>query len=676
MNEEISTLVELLTKYNVEIPIVQRDYAQGRTDEHTQKVRENLLKDMKKALVEGVKLDLSFVYGKEENGKFIPIDGQQRITTLFLLHLFAFYNDERQTKLLEKFTYQTRASSRKFLKALINKRNEIFTSGILPSEEIKDAEWFLTSWIYDPTIKSALVMLDDIKMQFKDVGNLAEKLLDTNNAVLTFKFLDMKDLGMEDDLYIKLNARGKHLTDLENLKAQLIDRMKELNLDYIDNFERNFDGIWTDFFWNKDSDKFDEYYYAFFGILLMNKGIIESDSNWSNRIQYDKIDKEIFDTAYYSLNYLSQKEVNEQVNKIISKALAEKRTHYDRILFHMLTTYFLKTEGKEEDTFKQWFRITKNLINNSYNIDTIENYKSAIKSLNELSYTWDNLLEFFAKENKVMFFNQEQVIEEGKKAKIILKSECFANQIYKAESHPYFNGQIRSALYLSKINGEYDEEIFEKYWKKISALFIENKSKYGNLLRRALLTIGDYTMPVSNFKTLCVDDPNEKGSTPSLKALFSSCSEIVKKLLDIIDTNEDIEMQLQKIIDESNVMQTDWRYCFIKYPNLFSYMSIMYLRLREVNGVINIIPRVWSNGRNYNLYLAALCEELKSRGIKNIEFDDEIGTYATHKLYILQYTIDFFKNKFRVKDKDEKIIFESQTIQETANYILTNYSCK
>lgn len=113
----IETLIDLLKEYKVEIPIVQRDYAQGRQDDHTNMVRYNLLKDVKSAILRKTQpLDLNFVYGKVEGDKFIPLDGQQRLTTLFLLHLYAFNNDDSKTELLTKFTYETRKSSRTFLK--------------------------------------------------------------------------------------------------------------------------------------------------------------------------------------------------------------------------------------------------------------------------------------------------------------------------------------------------------------------------------------------------------------------------------------------------------------------------------------------------------------------------------------------------------------------------------
>ena len=77
----------------------------------------------------------------------------------------------------------------------------------------------MSGWKHDPTIRSALVMLDDIRNTFVDICDLADRLSSEDYKPIVFKFLDIKDLGMEDSLYIKLNARGKPLTLLETFKA-------------------------------------------------------------------------------------------------------------------------------------------------------------------------------------------------------------------------------------------------------------------------------------------------------------------------------------------------------------------------------------------------------------------------------------------------------------------------
>lgn len=667
----LDTLFELLDKYQVVVPIVQRDYAQGRQDTHAKTVRKNLLNDMRAAIQGEIPpLDLNFVYGKAEGDKFIPIDGQQRLTTLFLLHLYAFRDDETKTPFLHNFTYETRITSREFLKTLTNNRAAIFSAGTKPSTEIEDSEWFVSGWTHDPTIKSTLVMLDDIQTIFCNIDHLAEKLTDPRAEPLVFKFLEMQELGMEDSLYIKLNARGKPLTEFENFKAQLIGRMKKLNLSYIEKFEYCFDRDWTDLFWAKHKYDFDRTYYAFFGVLLMNSGIIQDDKNWANTLDYNSIDAEVFDRAFYTLNFLCNNSAYTDVCHLIFNALTEGRTYTNRVLFHAVTTYLLMAKGVDNGSFKQWLRIIKNLTLNS-TLDMINLYRNATESINSLSEKWNSLLEYFSTKGKVTGFNQQQVIEEQEKSRIIIANEAFAQEIYKAEEHPYFSGQIRSALYLSKnIVGKYERELFTQYWYKIAVLFDSASPKYGNLLRRALLVFGDYTLSVSQFKTLCVDDPNEAASTPSMKALFSDCGEVVRQLLNALDINNNIQAQLKNIVSKSTVSKKNWRYCLIQYPELFTRMSTSHLRLRVLKNEMHLIQNKWSNGFNYALFLSALHEELKNRKIKS-QFDDELGIYVQHYLYVKGYAVSFSDGKFCVIN-ETNTIFESQSndpISETADFL-------
>ncbi|SEP23143.1 MULTISPECIES: DUF262 domain-containing protein [unclassified Paenibacillus] len=668
----IQTFLELLDKYQVEVPIIQRDYAQGRQDTHVKTVRSTLLNDMRAAILgETPPLDLNFVYGKVEGEKFIPIDGQQRLTTLFLLYLFAFRNDSTKTPVLNKFRYETRITSREFLKALTNNRAAIFEPKAKPSSEIEDSEWFVSGWIHDPTIQSVLVMLDEIQVTFGNVEHLAEKLLDVEVKPLTFKFFDMQKLGMEDSLYIKLNARGKPLTEFENFKARLIGRMKKLELPYINKFELYFDTDWTDLFWAEHKVDFDQTYYAFFGVLLMNKGIIQDDKNWANNLNYSKIDAEVYKRAYYTLNFLCKYPDYKEVSNLIFKALTEGRTYSNRVLFHAVTTYLFKAKGIYNGSLNQWLRIIKNLTLNS-RLDEINLYRNAIESINALAENWNNLLVYFSENGKVYGFNQQQIAEERIKAQLIIADMSFAKEIYKAEEHPYFSGQIRSALYLAKNSDKkFEKEKFTEYWKIMSAMFDSNKPKHGHLLRRALLAIGDYTLPVSQFKTLCVDDPNEAASTPSLKTLFSNCGKVVGQLLDALDSNSDIQVQLRGIITKSVVSKKDWRYCLIRYPELFNWMSVSHLRLRVLQNEMHLIQNKWSNGYNYALFLSALYEELKSRKIKS-QFDAELGIYVQHYLYVKGYTVSFSNGKFTVTNGTNKVVYESQTddpILETAEFI-------
>lgn len=184
------TLVELLKEYNVVIPRIQRDYAQGRKGR--ERVRKNILKNIHDRINKGnngdAPLTMDYVYGELEGKTLYPLDGQQRLTTLWLVHwyvLFRSYVEEFETsfkeelekkvkevykadfKSLKKFVYQTRESSEKFIEQLcdmehINDIRHSFLEGkkhdktIRVSEIIKSRIWFSSNWLDDPTIDALL----------------------------------------------------------------------------------------------------------------------------------------------------------------------------------------------------------------------------------------------------------------------------------------------------------------------------------------------------------------------------------------------------------------------------------------------------------------------------------------------------------------------------------------
>jgi len=218
-------------------------------------------------------------------------------------------------------------------------------------------------------------------------------------------------------------------------------------------------------------------------------------------------------------------------------------------------------------------------------------------------------------------------------------------------------------------------EIFKKYWDKISILFDNAKPKHGYLLRQSLLVFGDYTLPVSEYKTLCVDDPNETSSTPSLKRLFSSRNEIVKQLLNKLDLSNPIEDQLKEIVNNSTIPKNDWRYCFVKFPSLFSRMSSSHLRLRNANDELIIVPNKSSNGYNYDVFLSALHILLNQKGMVTT-FNGYMGTWADRYLSINQFSVRFEKRKFSIKDTANSLLFETITddpLTEALEYLQNKY---
>lgn len=237
----------------VQIPIIQRDYAQGRPDEAASEIRGAFLSALHKALVDGRPISLDFIFGEVSAGTFVPLDGQQRLTTLFLLHWYLAARiglDPRETAFLRGFSYETRPSSRAFCARLIEQRPPFPLTTRL-SHWIRDQSWFVTAWDRDPTIDSMLVVLDAIDSLFQDEDSSAawSALTDDTMPAVSFHVLPIEKMGLTDDLYIKMNSRGKPLTPFEHFKASFEELLKETSADAYREFINKIDNAWADNFW-------------------------------------------------------------------------------------------------------------------------------------------------------------------------------------------------------------------------------------------------------------------------------------------------------------------------------------------------------------------------------------------------------------------------------------------
>lgn len=301
------SFIDLFTKENlvVEIPMLQRDYAYGRITEREK--RTEFLRSIKTYLLsDNMNHELDFIYGsisapKGENC-LVLLDGQQRITTLFLLHwYFAIVNKQfsqfREVFLFEgksKFAYTIRESSAEFCNALVSlykrrknkdKNEEVdqsidyynYICGLsfekLLSSKIRNERWFFSHWNNDPTVINMLNMLDDIARTFSvdESNGLFDKLNKSGiNSSITFNLLPLDDYKLTDELYIKMNSRGKSLTRFENFKSKMLKKYDEQKqsqnykkkLQEINDLEnknyaslRDYVGLmmdtkWTDVFWN------------------------------------------------------------------------------------------------------------------------------------------------------------------------------------------------------------------------------------------------------------------------------------------------------------------------------------------------------------------------------------------------------------------------------------------
>ena len=268
MSANKENFISLLNKYknNVVVPIIQRGYAQGRNTKKVEKIREDFLDVIVDFLSNDKgELILDYIYGVEDNSTFYLLDGQQRLTTLFLFYWYFDFEKEQ----LKKFTYETRNSSKDFISFLLNiKREEInLKTKKNLSDKLKDNIKFLKFWEKDTTVKGMLKVIDVIDEKVENKKNINSSKL---NGI---RFYCEYIKGDPDDLYIKMNSRGKQLTDFEIFKSKLesfLDGKIDVNL--LTEFKEKIDTTWSDFLWefvkNNQNPEIDSIFKNFFDFVF------------------------------------------------------------------------------------------------------------------------------------------------------------------------------------------------------------------------------------------------------------------------------------------------------------------------------------------------------------------------------------------------------------------------
>jgi hypothetical protein len=274
----------------IEIPLIQRDYAQGRTDGRVQEIRARFLDVLYDALAGDEKVGLDFIYGDVEDGTLRPLDGQQRLTTLFLLHWYLGYRAGQiaEQQAWMSFSYATRPSARLFCQRLVK---AVAPPNVAdPTAWIVDQSWYLYVWKHDPTIQAMLVMIRAIHERFGDCDarHAWERLVSADDPAISFQLLPIDEMGSGEELYIKMNSRGKPLTAFENFKARF-ERSISWAGEKTIAFDQRVDGVWSDILWryrgNDDivDDEFMRYIAFITDVCEWRLGRVPNGSSFENR---------------------------------------------------------------------------------------------------------------------------------------------------------------------------------------------------------------------------------------------------------------------------------------------------------------------------------------------------------------------------------------------------------
>ena len=633
------TLKELLDKYSVVIPQLQRDYAQGRDE--AKELRERFLSQILHVLRGEGRLNLDFVYGYDKalspnhHPIFYPLDGQQRLTTLWLLHWYLLPSESlaEEREWLLRFSYHTRSSSTRFCQLLVE--HAVVDDSRLDVTAIKDQPWYRQSYNADATIAAMLGTLRTIKELVAPEERVALWKRLCHQRALTFDVIDIKgeEFRLTDELYIKMNARGKQLTSFECYKADLIQALRKLDdlgkpwlykkgqLSYADYFAFKVDNEWLDLFYNGEIDGLDERMYGFIQNIAKLCFFLDPENAKKNvdaftysdsvdvflrrdnvhrlisildlfeRIQAKQPLRDFFVTLTPSIRFLEEngEEAPASVKDLFRES-CDKNASVNLVLLLALSHYMEKyqlVEATEE--LQDYLRVVRNLLWGGRQRDKMR-YQSNVR-INSLLTYW-GWIEPLASREQVLdavkssgeVFLKKKENEKEPKSKLhqrvdfILKYPELKPLIGELEDHPLLAGQ------LGIFDLDLDANDFKRQaeaFKQIFDVAFYAPKHTSKLIIRALVASGYPGVQGKNvwggYRDTWFFGGNGRWSTVlSIKEYEQSEQrKAIRQLLSQFaggtgDTKERLQRIIDAYLESEDAKRRGWRYYFVKYPEFYS----------------------------------------------------------------------------------------------------------
>lgn len=586
---------------SIEIPLIQRDYAQGRPGAQIEEIRVGFLEVLIDAIAGGEPVGLDFVYGDIEGSTFRPLDGQQRLTTLFLVHWYLASAADR----LElgapwtRLSYATRASARLFCQRLAASP---FPRGEdVPSAWITDQAWYLHVWQADPTIQAMLVMIDAIHGEIQrshpglDAQAAWERLTRAESPAVSFYLLPLDDMGSDEDLYIKMNSRGKPLTPFENFKARFEQDIQHCGRS--NEFAHKIDGAWSDLFWpfHGGDDIVDDELIRYISFITelceLREGRTDSGRLGPRaRAVFGSENSQAEDHLAFLFDAFDKWRDSEHVNRTFTAAFSTSlpgEQHYDPqkvVLFgaasinlfeqclhneaftlqqSLLLYAFLLHLIRSTDDFPRKLRVLRNLISASEDEVRRDSMPALVSDVEEIIVNGDL--------DAVTRFSSNQVEDERRKKRFVDSSPELAGALYRLEDHPILRGTL-SAFELSRDTFRQRAEAFEAAFND-AGQWLE--------VTGALLAVGDYERqrPKSLAWQFGTSSPANEAVwryllTDATHESLSATRAVLGKFLDgLAEADNDVSGYLKAttsawLSERENSKTFDWRYYLVKYPSM------------------------------------------------------------------------------------------------------------
>lgn len=541
------------------IPDLQRDYCWGNIDSKIGPISlaEGFIDTLIRQFEEHPygKLNLGLLYGYECPSDYVQLcDGQQRITTLFLLlgmlnrwsgddsyrHYlitdFEFHEDDHEPYL----QYSIRESSLYFLSDLVY---HFFTNGgsdqfdsvgdIFDHAKNSSCSWFYGEYVTDPSIMSMLRCLSTIENKKEEILSendpaRLEKFVEFLVDRLTFIYYDMGSRANGEETFVVINTTGEPLTATENLKplvvsAKINEPFSDKKL-IVNHKSLSLPEVWEEmenFFWrNRNASKFDTADNGFNEFL-----------RWVTLLKtYNSADQELFkelakeDAAfrfpYNEISILEIVEIYETFQKFLNRYIriipdnkpiigdGEKLLQKDLFVFLPLLAYLHSHPHEDPRQLRRLWEFLRNIIR----IDNVlKSVNGVLSDAIRIGYTIDDPLELLNLRSSISstILTDEEIFKlkilnqcPNKSFRISLEKDIWRAQNMEIgeERQPMFFGEIAILLRWATPDCTLDLVSFDacRFHHYLNALRQLINVGDNDLTRRALLAWGYKGFPYGN----------------------------------------------------------------------------------------------------------------------------------------------------------------------------------
>ena len=457
----------LLTDFSFVVPEIQREYVWGNKTSKNDYVLRQFLIDLNDKVSNG-ETNIGFLYSYKSGEEHYLIDGQQRYTTLILLlHYITvkenanshedYVSMHRIDKNISAFSYRVRSQTDSFLKNLL-------MSSAITSKMIKQQKWYKSIYEDDFTIHSMMDALDVIDEIWNTLPNLSSQTILNN---IFFWYFDVDKTSQGEELYITMNSRGEKLTDSEQIKPRLLNKIT--NVIEKESFGKKWDN-WEEFFFRdkirngKPIEKIDS---AMNNLIRLVLDIITLKEHSrinpiedANLIELEDIER--YMNAIISLSELSDGKYCEEIMRLYGDS--EKDGNY--CVLKALLTEVLKGQTNSDEYERVYQTISNHVTRDKIkNLDFLQFLKEYI----DYSGTfYDFILTSNAEvANKVFNGHELEKIAICSEFNDIDKEKA----LWTEQSSDFWKGEMKSLITWSKINGNFSFERFKHIRANFHKLF-------------------------------------------------------------------------------------------------------------------------------------------------------------------------------------------------------------